>query len=56
MHCVMHINYDVFRPECDIPRILGKVLVAATSDIPILQSVLTLSAKSGSSRSLIVHP
>ena len=32
--------------ERDIPQILGNVLVAATSDVPVMQAVLTLSANS----------
>ena len=31
------------RPQCDIPRAPVKVSVAATSDVPILQYVLTLA-------------
>jgi hypothetical protein len=35
-----------YRPECDIPGVSGKVLDAATSDVPARQAVLTLSANS----------
>jgi len=38
------LNGD-YRPEHDIPGVSRKVLDAATPDIPVLQYVLTLSAR-----------
>ena len=43
-----------FGPQSDIPCVSVKVANAATSDIPVLQSVLTLSTKYSSSVSLSV--
>jgi hypothetical protein len=39
---------DRYQYAHDIPGIPANVLVAAQTDVPVLQSVLTLSAKSGS--------
>ena len=51
---VVSVGNGENRPERDIPLIPGNVSDAATSDVPVLQAVLTLSATSGRSQKSIV--